>query len=103
MEMETFKNHLLQQPKIHCNNLKIIYCNNTKISFQRGETARTYKQQGDGFEVQAALALTHHLRARRRKEGKNPRARRNPTTAVSLRSREGRRAQIQRRRRRAQI
>jgi hypothetical protein len=39
---------------------------------QHGEITRTYKRQGDGFEVQTALALTHHLRAPRREEGKKP-------------------------------
>jgi hypothetical protein len=64
MEMKTFKKNIYCNNKNPLQHSKIICCNNTKISLQHGETARTYKQQGDEFEVQAALVLTHHLRAR---------------------------------------
>jgi hypothetical protein len=61
----------LQHSKIICCNIKKTHCNTEKTTKGRTE------QQRDGFDVQAALALAHHLRARRREEGRTPRARWN--------------------------
>jgi hypothetical protein len=64
--------------------LKITFATSQKIYYNtEKQQKKLTKQQGDEFEVQDALALAHHLRARRRKEkiGSQP-------TIVSLRFRE---------------
>jgi len=77
----TFKNYILQQPKILLQHSKIIYCNIQKIHCNRR------KQHGDGFEVYVALALFYHLQAHWREEGRTPELGRSREGGRWLRSR----------------
>jgi hypothetical protein len=61
-KMGPFGKHLLQQPKNPIATSKNICCNIPKNPLQHGgNSKRRTNSKRDGFEVQPALALTHHL------------------------------------------
>jgi hypothetical protein len=62
MKMETFKkSSVATAKKSFCNIQKSSVATSKKTLLQHGVSARMYKQQEDGFEVQTAPALAHHI------------------------------------------